>query len=520
MANSPAGPPVGPFRIFDRLHIRGKLIASFGLAMVLVLVSLGWVTYLTFADTVMAAQERVAVLMADRVLHRLQAAATVAPKPGSPSHEAPAARSPGAPTASNTAPPVTAPANFAAALPPLQALGLAPEVSLLLDRGSGPWLRVQPGQADTTQLPQRLQTATPEAVLNGGALRRRVDDLWVYSVTATAGGWTLHYALPHAVLSADLTTLRSRVIATTVLVAWVAGWMVLIIAHRLARPVQTLSRVMATAERATEGPPPDLLKRRDEIGELAREFESLRQRVGTLVNTDALTGVCNRRGITHQLRQAIENAVAAPAPLACLLLDVDYFKSVNDSLGHPCGDQALVHCARTLQGLARPGDIVARFGGEEFLVLLTHTPGDAAQACAERLRRGVENSPVPWQGGRLPLTLSIGLSTLTPPLLALARQSPAAAVQQLLANADAALYEAKRRGRNRSVVWQHGPGDAAGDGVTDRSGDGFLEVPASPRRPAQPCRAESPGHASARGLAAGADADQGVERAVAQQRGG
>ncbi len=404
-------------RFFDRLRISSKLIASFGLAMVLVLATLGGVTYYTFADALQGAQARIAQLNAERVLDLL------------------------------TRPQAAAPAAT------IQALGIAPEIGLLLDPGgAGAWTVAQAGQIDPAQVQQRLAAPPAPASAAAGGPMRDLGAYWVYSAATAPGAPRLHYVVPRALHLAAVTALKNRIIAATLIVAWVAGWVVLIIAHRLSRPVQALSSAMATAEQADNPLPASLLQRGDEIGELARSFDSLRARIRLLIHVDALTGAYNRRYVTAQLLAEMERSATQPGSAACLLIDLDYFKSVNDSLGHPCGDQALKHAATVLQSMVGPADVAARYGGEEFLVLLPDSSRPAAAAMAERLRRGLETSPLLWAGQRVELTMSVGLGFVDAALREQARQSPVQAAAKLVEQADQALYEAKRLGRNRVVL--------------------------------------------------------------------
>ena len=126
--------------------------------------------------------------------------------------------------------------------------------------------------------------------------------------------------------------------------------------------------------------------------------------------------------------------------MSVLFIDIDWFKKINDTHGHACGDECLRAVAVALRGGLRPGDTLGRYGGEEFLVLLPEQDGAAARVVAERLREAVERMPMPWQGETLRLTASIGLAS---------RRPSDADAQKLLARADKALYRAKHEGRNR-----------------------------------------------------------------------
>ena len=171
-------------------------------------------------------------------------------------------------------------------------------------------------------------------------------------------------------------------------------------------------------------------------------FTRLTSELHRLATQDALTGVLNRNGLSQALRRHF--AARQPAPVAWLMLDLDHFKRVNDSLGHGSGDRLLQAVAATLQAHVRGADLVARLGGEEFLVgVIAPTPG-LAEALAERLRAAVAALPFAGPDGRpWPCSVSIGVS---PPF------ADGTAWERALRQADDALYAAKAGGRNRVVV--------------------------------------------------------------------
>ena len=158
---------------------------------------------------------------------------------------------------------------------------------------------------------------------------------------------------------------------------------------------------------------------------------------------DGLTGVHNRRWLDDTLRRSIERAERSAVPLCLALIDIDHFKAVNDGYGHDAGDVVLSSVAGTLAKHVRPADLVARFGGEEFVILFFETEIDHAAAAAERLREIVAASPVAMLDGRPlpPVTVSIGVAQLAQD------DDPG----RLLKAADVAMYRAKESGRNRVV---------------------------------------------------------------------
>ncbi|HET6467647.1 MAG TPA: diguanylate cyclase [Geminicoccaceae bacterium] len=158
--------------------------------------------------------------------------------------------------------------------------------------------------------------------------------------------------------------------------------------------------------------------------------------------TDALTGLMNRSAFEALAEAALAAQRPGAPPIALLLLDADHFKLINDRHGHEAGDAALCHLAGVLRALLRERDSLARWGGEEFAVLLPETSLEGAIAVAERLRAVIETNPAPLPDGSVALAASIGV--------AVARERHP--LRELLRRADDALYAAKAQGRNRVVA--------------------------------------------------------------------
>jgi len=173
--------------------------------------------------------------------------------------------------------------------------------------------------------------------------------------------------------------------------------------------------------------------------ELLRWARSQRRDFKRAALRDALTGIPNRRFADETLAELAE----AGGKLAAMIVDIDHFKRVNDTWGHAVGDEVLTQVAAALAHQARRDDVVARFGGEEFLVLLVGASPELTPAIAERFRRAVANTDIANAGGPDRITVSIGVAAWVGESIA-----PAT----LLAEADAALYEAKDSGRDRVVV--------------------------------------------------------------------
>ncbi|MBX3185706.1 MAG: diguanylate cyclase [Labilithrix sp.] len=160
-----------------------------------------------------------------------------------------------------------------------------------------------------------------------------------------------------------------------------------------------------------------------------------------LASTDTLTGLLNRRAFVERIDKARAASDKQLFPISVLLLDVDHFKKVNDTLGHDAGDAVLQGVARTLTSIARKSDFVARWGGEEFVLALTMTAEAGARVAAERVRRAIADSKyVLPSGAEHRATASVGLASA---------EGPDWQLDDLLGRADKAMYSAKHRGRNR-----------------------------------------------------------------------
>lgn len=160
---------------------------------------------------------------------------------------------------------------------------------------------------------------------------------------------------------------------------------------------------------------------------------------------DGLTGLCNRTEFMRRANQELLRALRHQHPTSFLLLDLDHFKRVNDHYGHPTGDAVLCHVAHLLTQSVRSTDLVARLGGEEFIVLLPQTGLDAALQCAEKLRLAVQNQPLATEAaGPLHITVSLGVVEVP--------HDAGADMTAAYAAIDRALYLAKKGGRNRVEV--------------------------------------------------------------------
>lgn len=175
------------------------------------------------------------------------------------------------------------------------------------------------------------------------------------------------------------------------------------------------------------------------------------QQLQDLALRDPLTEVLNRRALDGPLTRELKAGLRYGTPACLILLDLDYFKTVNDVLGHVAGDEVLKEVAGLVRETVREVDSVGRYGGEEFAVVLPHTDLEQAQTLAERMRAAIERHAFDLEDSHVRLTTSIGIASL--------HDSDIATVAEWISAADSALYEAKARGRNRVVI--HTPGSCA-----------------------------------------------------------
>jgi diguanylate cyclase (GGDEF)-like protein len=153
-----------------------------------------------------------------------------------------------------------------------------------------------------------------------------------------------------------------------------------------------------------------------------------------MAQTDRLTGIANRRGIEREIKHEMLRLRRYETPLAFAMFDIDHFKHVNDTHGHSVGDDVLREVARIIAGSLRDTDLVARWGGEEFLLVLPETTGEGARLCADRIRLAVAGAALP-----VPVTVSAGIH----------QASPGESLTEILNRTDKQLYQAKNSGRNR-----------------------------------------------------------------------
>lgn len=265
-------------------------------------------------------------------------------------------------------------------------------------------------------------------------------------------GWGVVYQSPKSAVDEAMVVLIRTQLAWIVPLFGVLLLVSLWVARRLTAPFAALTsaaRRISAGERMIA--PPFASHWNHEAHHLARAMtravgalQLQADRLAEQARRDGLTGLANRK----LLEERVAEWMSRETEFAILVLDIDYFKAVNDEFGHRAGDEALVHLARILESETREEDLACRFGGEEFVVLLPEQSMKAARKCAERIRRKMEKTASPTG---LPITVSIGLAVCP---------GHGKDFAQAFERADQALYQAKQGGRNRIA--------AAGDG-SDRA---------------------------------------------------
>jgi diguanylate cyclase (GGDEF)-like protein len=180
------------------------------------------------------------------------------------------------------------------------------------------------------------------------------------------------------------------------------------------------------------------------VKQLQDDLKERNLKLQELLNTDPLTELANRRHLMHTLAQGFQRSSRSGHPLALIMADIDHFKAINDTYGHQQGDVALKAVAETLRSNLREYDLAARFGGEEFALVLPETDAPGAVQVAERVRATVQGLRFTGPLERLRMTISLGVTTLP--------NKAVKDIEDLIRLADDALYGAKHEGRNRVIL--------------------------------------------------------------------
>ncbi len=188
----------------------------------------------------------------------------------------------------------------------------------------------------------------------------------------------------------------------------------------------------------------EVLERR--VAERTAALEAANQRLRELAIRDGLTGLYNRRHFFELAEMELKQAMRSGQALSVVMIDLDSFKRINDSLGHAAGDQVLREISEVFRSVMREADVIGRYGGEEFAVVMAQATDAEACLLAERLQMAVASARIPWRDTVIQCTLSIGVAQYDP------RFDPS--LDALIERADVALLDAKSQGRNRVIVSQ------------------------------------------------------------------
>lgn len=186
------------------------------------------------------------------------------------------------------------------------------------------------------------------------------------------------------------------------------------------------------------------------ISRLLQKINEAQQKLMALASVDDLTQLYNRRYFFERFNQEVERAMRYQRPVSCIILDIDFFKQVNDSYGHLAGDQVLIDIANILKNNCRQSDLAGRYGGEELIILLPETEASGAMIIAERIREMIEeHQTLDGKGVVIAVTVSMGIASLTGPELRNLDKS-----ERIVQYADDALLLAKKKGRNRIELYR------------------------------------------------------------------
>jgi len=189
----------------------------------------------------------------------------------------------------------------------------------------------------------------------------------------------------------------------------------------------------------------ELKQAKDKSDQLSRELKKANLRLKDLVYIDALTGLYNHRFFQENLNSELSRARRYHSTVSIVLFDIDFFKNVNDTYGHPAGDQVLINIASEIKKIVRPSDIVARYGGEEFMVILPETDITSVKVFAARIRRCVEGLITKIEDQQIMVTVSLGGTTFS-------SEHPEFSKDDLIQTADRGLYMSKNNGRNQATI--------------------------------------------------------------------
>lgn len=269
------------------------------------------------------------------------------------------------------------------------------------------------------------------------------------SMTITIGdfSWILISEQNVGEAFATVTRLRHTYSIVIIISALFALWVSVIVSRKIVHPINLLKKNLEQGNKGRVNARITDMSVNDEIGFFARKFDDFQQQqeqLEALSNSDGLTGLFNHRHMKEHLETEFNRACRYKTPLCCILMDIDHFKSINDTHGHLFGDHVLQGVAEVIVDCCRKSDIMARYGGEEFVILLPNTELQQARGVAEKLFASISSVDYCDDEHRISITVSIGISSFNDE-----HQS----YNDMLAEADEAMYQAKNSGRNRICVF-------------------------------------------------------------------
>ncbi|MBT3879696.1 MAG: diguanylate cyclase [Candidatus Scalindua sp.] len=221
----------------------------------------------------------------------------------------------------------------------------------------------------------------------------------------------------------------------------------------LKRRLQREKNIRQQAEKIAEEKSRELYLKGEELknalqaeSEAKKKIEALYQEVERLSRIDPLTELSNRRSFSTDALRLLQLAIRHKKKLSCAMLDIDFFKKVNDTYGHDFGDKVLIAVAKASRNQLRKTDLLARFGGEEFCFLFAETDLNGAALIAERIRLAISKLEFHFEKIRFSVTVSIGVSGLL---------DSNDNMENMIKRSDTSLYKAKENGRNRIVIWEN-----------------------------------------------------------------
>lgn len=277
------------------------------------------------------------------------------------------------------------------------------------------------------------------------------------SVQIGQTGWRLIGCLPE---DAALAGYRWQMICMamgTIIATLLMAPLILRFCKNIEKPLELLTAYALELRKnnyAAPTPLSDRLPMPKEFHILFEAFGEMGQRVTKQINEaeeasqhDVLTGLHNRRYLLEASTNILGDTSRAGQPCACLILDLDHFKRINDSFGHTAGDNVLQHAAQTIRNCARQSDLLVRYGGEEFVILAPDVDSGQAEHLAQRIRKAMGSNGCMINGQRVTVTVSIGVAIVRKHI-----EYGKTPLDDMLARADKALYRAKETGRNKVVV--------------------------------------------------------------------